>query len=390
MNVNWIKIDLNYVKPGKIFIYPMFSKYGEKILDERTPLTENKINEIKSKYGNCIYYKRSAVAPADDSKIINRAIELSREIMDEIMKTEKLSASTYRKTEKMIEDIISELNISGIVALDFLKRMKSHEEYIYNHSVNVGVMSAFFSGKIGKFTPEEIKQISLGAFLFDIGLIKLDRELLRKAGKFEITDHMKMKRHPQLGYEVLKSIPGVDPIVLQTVLFHHERYNNNGYYNLPFENLPVPPKIVSLCDTYDALTTKRPFREALAPQDALKKITNLMNNEFSYNLVSSFVNILGPVLNHSQSFYSKMDFCELTSHEIAVIKETGEHDLLKPIVWIICKFDKVGRHISVKFYNRAVEVDLRNDPDRRISRFLTNKNQIEVIKSEMIKKKMFL
>jgi len=381
-----VKIDLDCIRPNSLFIYPLYSDKDVKILDERVALTPEKMKNIRERYGNIVYYIDRGEGAIIPNYRMNIAYHKSREIMEEVYSTDKLSRATYREAEKVVEEIVTDLNSSEIEAITLLKDLKTHEEYLYNHSVNVGVLAAVFSKMLGRFSREEVKFITLGAYLLDIGSMKIDKQLLNKGGKYNITEMQKVKRHPQLGYEILKVIPNINALVLQTVLFHHEKYNNKGYYNMPYESLPVAPKIVSTCDIYDALTTARPFRDAVKPSHTLKIMVNLINHNFDYALMSDFINYLGPLLNNTQAFYSKNDICELNTHELAIISDFGIHDYLKPKVLVFCKIERRDNRLEARFYERPIVIDLQNDDTRMISKFINNHRQIDTIKSKLVQK----
>ncbi len=378
-----IKIDLDYLSPNNSFIYPLYASTGEKILEARVILTAEKIREVRERYGNILFYTDSgdrAVIPSYRMKI---AYNKAKEIMDEILHTEKLTRTAFRDAEKVVEEIVNDLNTTEINAISLLKDLKSHEEYLYNHSVNVGILTAVFAKKRSAFSGDELKYITLGSYLHDIGSTRLDKQLLHKEGKYTVSEIQKMKRHPQLGYEILKNIEKVSPIVLQTVLFHHEKFNNRGYYGLPYENLPDFPKLTSICDIFDALTSNRPYRDAFSPTVALKSIVNTINVHFDYGIVSDFINNVGRLVNNSQNFYSRNDFCELSTQELAIIRDFGLKDIMKPKVTVFCKFLRQGGKLSVSFYKSPVEVDLIHDKDRHMTKIISNETQIATIREKL-------
>jgi len=384
-----IKIDVDYLRPNSTFIYPLISEDGDIVLPPRVALTAEKINAIKARYGNILYYNDNGQMAVIPSFRMQIARNKSKEIMHEIAQSHKISKVAIHEAEKVIIDIVNDLTSTEILALNLLKDLKSYEEYIYNHSVNVGILSAVMARMIGTFNKDEIKNIALGGYLHDIGQMQLDKNLLEKEGKYNITDIQKMKRHPQLGYETLKKIKDVHPIVLQSVLFHHERYNNNGYYGLPYENLPIYPKIIGLCDIYDALTSKRPFRSAIEPSNALKAILNAINQQFDYQLINIFINKLGPILNNTQAFYTHNDICELNTQELAIIKDFGINDMLKPKVIIFCKFQRTGEQLLARFYEKPLEIDLSQDPNNRyMIKIINNYKQLQSIQKKLEEKKL--
>ncbi len=383
------RIDLNYINPNRSYIHPLYSENGDKILDERKILTPQRIESIKKKYGNIAYYYSDEEEQSVPPNLLMNAADNSRDLMADIFRTEKIDKKSYKKAEQIVETIISDLDFNDMKAINLLKTIKSYDEYLYQHQVNVGVLSAIFATRLGTFTREQVKFITLGAYLIDVGTVRLDRKMMKKEGKLDPPEMQQIKRHPQFGYEILKDITGIDPIVLQTVLLHHERYNSRGYYGLPYEELPLPPKIAAVCDIYDALTTNRPFRTAFEPSSTLKVLLNSINDKFDYKLISEFLNRLGPMLNNTEAFYKKGDICELNTKEMAMINDYGIRDFLKPKVMIFCRMNRTNKMMEVKFYPGPVEVDLQNDADRYMTRIITNPAQINVIKNSLSKKKLF-
>ena len=199
-----IKIDLDYLSPNNSFIYPLYTSTGEKILEARVILTAEKIREVRERYGNILFYTDTgdrAVIPSYRMKI---AYNMAKEIMDEILHTEKLTRTAFRDAEKVVEEIVNDLNTTEINAISLLKDLKSHEEYLYNHSVNVGILTAVFAKKRGTFSVDELKYITLGSYLHDIGSTRLDKQLLHKEGSTRFRNS-EDETAPQLGYEILKT-----------------------------------------------------------------------------------------------------------------------------------------------------------------------------------------
>ena len=384
MNLNKVKIDLDYISEGSSFIYPLYSSSGVKILDTRIILTREIISTIKHKYGNIIYYTETggkAVIPPFRMKI---AYNTSRDIIEEISRSDKISKTSYHSAEKLVEDILNDVSGSDIDAITLLKDLKNFDEYLYNHSVNVGVLSAVLAKLLGRYRHEDMKSLILGAYLHDVGQKRIDRQLYNKEGKLDVSEFQKIKRHPQLGYEIVKQTAGNDPVLLQAILFHHEKFNNRGYYELPYEHLPDFPKLVSICDIFDALTSIRPFRkEPLTPRGALKAILNSGGTHFDYPLISGFINGLGGILSPGIDFWEKNEICELNTQEIALIRDEAPRDILNPKILTVCKFIKSDKSISVSYYAKPVEVNLMDHPGRHITKVVNNQAQINAIRIKL-------
>lgn len=388
MNGEKLSIDLTYLGPSNIIIYPIYAKSGEKIVEARTVLTTEKINEIIERYGRTVYYTFTDEMSSIPNHRINTALNHSREIMDEIDKTDRLSKVTYRESEKLIETILNDLYTSETHTIKLLKNFQTFDDYTYNHSVNVLLLASVFATKLKMFSEKDTKSLALGAYLHDIGKMKIDKQLLNKKGKLDIYEYQKMKRHPQLGYEIIKQITTDDKIVQQAILFHHEKYNNEGYYGLPYENLPPSPKIISICDIFDALTSKRPYRDAVPPANALLTILNLFKDNFDYKLISQFINEMGPVLNGSKYFYAKRQICELNTRELALIMDYSPDDILRPKIIVFCKFSRVKNKINVKFYDKPIKIDLSKNKTRVMTNILQNSPHTAAIKDKLLEKSL--
>ncbi len=384
MAVKKIKIDLDFVRPGMSFMYPLYSERGDKILDERVPLSEETIARIRELHGNIVYYTSAVRKSTIPGYRIKIAYNTSRDILAEIAKSEKLSRTSLRTAESLVEGIISDLSSSEIDTVDLLKDFRSYDDYLHTHSVNVGILTAVFARTLGSFNSDELRDITLGAFLHDIGQGRIDHRLLEKEGKLDTAEMQKVKRHPQLGYEMLKGLERTKVVVLQSVLFHHEKFDNNGYYELPYENLPSYPKIISICDTYDALTSKRPYRkEPLGAVAAMKAIFNSGGTRFDEELAESFVTGMAPYLAADKPFFSNDEICELDTQELALVKTPGKKNVLRPGVLVFCKFVREGGKLAVKFYEKSYPLDLEKNRTRKISKILNNPMHLRYIREKL-------
>ena len=127
---------------------------------------------------------------------------------------------------------------------------------------------------------------------------------------------------------------------------------------------------------------------AFSTGSALKVLLNSINIHFDHKLVQNFINYLGPLLNNKQSFYAVNDICELNTRELAVIRSMGTDDLLKPSVMIFCRFERQQGKLAVKFYDKPVDVDLKEDRTRHMTKILDNSQQLEIIKHKLVEKNM--
>jgi PAS domain S-box-containing protein len=129
-----------------------------------------------------------------------------------------------------------------------------------------------------------------GAYLHDVGKIAVPDQILLKPGKPTPEEWAVIRRHPQLGYELLKQIPALPPASLAVVLHHHERWDGGGYpAGLAGEAIPLGARLFSVVDIYDALTSARPYKAAWPQDEALAEVRRLAGNALDPRMVQAFL-----------------------------------------------------------------------------------------------------
>ena len=388
-NIKKIMINLDYIMPNRIFVYPIYSFNGEKILDAHEILTAQKIKMIMEKYGSKIYYFSSENdSPSEQNNIYASFVDRTRNIFENILQTGTISDEDYKNSENMVLGLLGDLDKKEITTADLLKEMENFDDYIFYHAVNVCLLTAMVLKWRRKYNEDSIKNIVLGAFFSDLGMLKLEKEIFDKPETLSKEELIKIRLHPQIGYNILRTVNDVNPIVLQTVLFHHEQFNDEGYYGIPYATLPISPKIVSICSMYNALTSARPHRQPYSPSIAMKLLINSVNGKFDYTLVSDFINSVGLTLNNSQLFYRKGDFCILNTHEICLISELPVADIMKPKVIVFARYDHSGKSVVAKFYDNPIEIDLTKDLNRMLDSLVVRQELVDALRNKLLDRKM--
>ena len=132
----------------------------------------------------------------------------------------------------------------------------------------------------------------LAARLHDVGKIGVRGEILNKAGPLTLAEKNHLNEHSDLGYHLL-CMSEVDEKLALAVKHHHERWDGTGYPNqLKRDEIPFFAQVIAVVDTYDAITSDRPYRKARGVKDAIQEIENAAGGQFSPVLVASFVKFL--------------------------------------------------------------------------------------------------
>ncbi|MGM0379109.1 MAG: diguanylate cyclase [Bacillota bacterium] len=125
--------------------------------------------------------------------------------------------------------------------------------------------------------------------LHDIGKVAIDYSILEKPRKLNKKEFEEVKKHPEVGYRILKSA-GLSKKIIDAVLYHHERYDGSGYpKGLKGNEIPLLARILTVCDAYDAMTTERPYQNAFSVKKATKELIENKKNQFDPLIVDIFI-----------------------------------------------------------------------------------------------------
>lgn len=185
---------------------------------------------------------------------------------------------------------LKELFIGSLKALT--SSIDAKDNYTHGHSSRVAFISRWIAEQLkgeDKLEEEQIHKIYLAGLLHDIGKIGIEESVLRKTGKLTDDEYGKIKKHPIIGAGILREIKQMRDIVAG-VLYHHERVDGRGYPSgLVGEQIPLTGKIVGLADSFDAMTSKRTYRDAMTVEQALEEIEKGLGKQFDEKIGRVFL-----------------------------------------------------------------------------------------------------
>jgi uncharacterized domain HDIG len=170
----------------------------------------------------------------------------------------------------------------------FIEAIEAKDEYTCGHSIKVSQYSRKLARKIG-LSDDEVTKIEKAALLHDIGKIGVSDSILNKKGPLTNEEFDEIKKHPGIGVNILKNIKDVTSI-LPYIRNHHERLDGRGYPDgLKGEDISLGARIICIADSYDAMTSNRPYRTALSKDEAVRRLVQGKGTQFSPELVDSFI-----------------------------------------------------------------------------------------------------
>lgn len=167
----------------------------------------------------------------------------------------------------------------------------ARDKYTYAHSSRVADYSKKIAQEMGLMT-EEINEIETAGKIHDLGKIEIDDSILRKGTKLTDEEFAIIKRHPEIGYKILSKLRPYRKGSLY-VLHHHERYDGKGYpSHLAGSDIPLGARIITVADSFDAMTSDRPYRKAMSQSEAVEELKRCSLTQFDPEVVKAFIEVL--------------------------------------------------------------------------------------------------
>ena len=214
--------------------------------------------------------------------------------MNEIKRINSELSDTYAKLEKAYLDSIETLRYT----------VEAKDPYTRGHSDRVSEYSVLIGKKLG-LSEEDLKTLKIGGLFHDIGKIGIPDSILLKEAKLTDEEYSEIKNHPAIGAHILCNAE-VFKNIIPIVKHHHERFDGNGYPGkLAGENIPYLARIAAIADTFDAMTSRRTYRNALSLDIVKEEIQRCSGSQFDPNIAKVFLEILNNDYNKIQEIMEK-------------------------------------------------------------------------------------
>lgn len=170
--------------------------------------------------------------------------------------------------------------------------VKGYDHYLYGHSINVTMVSLIFAHHIG-LNVEEISELGLGLFLQDIGMKNVDPQIINKPTKLSDEEYTIVKKHSEIGFQMLQETGQVSPESCMLALLHHENFDGSGYpHGLKENDICLNGRISRIADVYSAITADRPYANARTSDAACVLMKEKMKGLFDTEVLSDFINFV--------------------------------------------------------------------------------------------------
>ncbi|MGI6394091.1 MAG: response regulator [bacterium] len=247
------------------------------------------------------FVKRLREVP--DLRDVSVIMMSSRDRKSDIKKSEKLGVAKYfikpfdvEKLVIVVEQLLLEkyniykkeyeYMLSTIKAL--VTALEARDEYTKGHTFRVSKYALMLGKQMG-LTTFELDKLEIAANLHDIGKIGVRDDILLKPGQLTEDEYAKIQEHAVIGAEILRPLNSLNDVV-PLILFHHERWDGKGYPTMiSGADIPLGARIIAIADTFDAVTSDRPYRKALPEKDALEIIEKNSGSQFCPKCAAAFL-----------------------------------------------------------------------------------------------------
>lgn len=264
--------------------------------------------------------------------IYSRALQTIRKVFQEVRLGKVPSLNEVQRT---VEDLVGGI-LKGKHSLMALTMIKSYDEYLFNHSVNVGILSMALGETLG-LDGTALRELGLGSLLHDVGKIHIPESIIKAPRKLTEEEWEFIKRHPLDGMRMLEQMGVHSEIALRVTKEHHIDFDGRGYPILAPGEDPHPySMIVHVVDVYDAMTTVRVYQGAVDPNQAISRMKKLAGTAFNPLTLDTFVDMIG--------IYPPGTAVRLTTGEIGVVTRPGSEDSSRP--WVRIVQDPEGKAVE--------------------------------------------
>lgn len=307
-------ISVDEMRCGDKLAQNLVSADGVLMLAGGAVLTEQRIAAIKKMglYGAYI----------DDE--LSEGIETAPMISDKVL-YKLLKALSTLDIESIVtasEELVD--NITEDAYENDMLMLKNYDNYTAQHSINVAVYATILARCLG-LSEREVKQVAQAGILHDIGKLVVPKEIINKPERLTDAEFEQVKLHSQFGYNQLKNRVDIWSVVRVAVLEHHENENGTGYpRGITGKEIHTIGKIIHIADVYDALVTRRSYKDGWAPKRAMKYITENKGVLFDAQFAEVF--------SHCLPMYLKGTVVLLSDGRKAVVMKNYSRDSTRPKV----------------------------------------------------------
>ena len=281
---------------------PFYGNLGQFYLKKHAVLTESLIKKVQDMGYSGLYIADKFSEDIEPTFVVSDELKTSaasavRTFMLNLQTAPTSDSAILTKgadnVMEQVKTLVDEIMASKNAIVNIID-LKSYDQYTYQHSVNVSVLSSVIGARM-KMTRTELIDLASAAMFHDIGKMFVSKDVLDKPGKLTEREFEEMKKHPALGAEYIKDKLLYSSNVCVPVGQHHEHYDGTGYpLGLAGGEISRSGKIIAITDCYDAITSRRTYHEAIMPHEGCEYVIGNAGRHFDPDAVDVFFATVTP------------------------------------------------------------------------------------------------
>ena len=320
-------VPVEELQPGMVLGRAVYGERGEVLLQGNVILSERYIEALKSRGFRGVYVCNGLADDVEPQEIVSERVRilvrrhvhglfnLVQHSARKATGRDRLDAAELAReaepyllqlgddVDAIVDEILQAETVGGVTSL------KSHDNYSFEHPLEVTVVGVMLGRRLG-LSSDELRELALGCVLHDIGKLFVPAEILNKPGRLTEQEREVVCQHPQIGYELVKSlVPDPSVIARHVVWQHHERQDGTGYprglngrnrveYNvtqrLGQKRILLAAELAAVADVYSAIASDRPYRPAMKPLEIVSCLREVAGRHLNREIVERFLSILPP------------------------------------------------------------------------------------------------
>ncbi len=353
-----VEVDIDDIHEGMILANEISDGNGVKFIGDGVKMSKLIVKKLKNNPPdqNILIYKKS-INPQNISSIMKKnkhrikvemknlyetaypdsdykELEASLDAAADMLKNKIFNADSAKliniKSLNQITDIIQGSSQRNGQVIQYIMKIRKKDDSLYKHSINVSLLSCMLGKWLG-YKGDALKILTRTAMLHDLGKVKVDESVLYKPGKLSFSEFQIIKKHPEIGYQMLKDINYMSDDVRLGVLLHHEKEDGSGYpLGIKGTQIHHYAKIIAIADIFDALTANRIYHNGVSPLRVLEIFEKESFGKLDVQCTIKFI-------RHVSDFYEGCSIALSNGLHGRIIK-MNISDISKPLILCENKF----------------------------------------------------
>ena len=318
-------IGIDQINGDEVLGQALYDLDGRKLLNAGVTLKPAIVQKLSDKGISSVYIDDEISEGIEVESLISEDTKTRAKLIikEEMQRLSQKKEIDFSNVNGVVDSIMDDLLSKRLDILN-VKDIRMQDEQTFAHSVNVSVMAIALATRLS-LPISKVKSIAMGALMHDIGKALLPQALVNKTDQLSLAEIDEIKKHPVLGYNIIKDNNEASATTKIAILMHHEHFNGGGYpFGLANDKIHYSARIVTICDEFDRAINDKKNKSVLQTTDAVEYLIGASGHVFDKTMVDEFIRII-PV-------YDVGSIVLLSNGNFAIVVKNNEINLTRPVV----------------------------------------------------------